>query len=458
VAGKAELRVIPQPIGILVLLIGFLVRANGAVRAQVVFCLFGASAAVQMPALGGATLVPAVLFLPFLAYWALREVPLTFWRHVPRGAAWYMGLVAWGVISAMLVPRLLEGQVNILTNDRSASVPTVGAFPLRPVSGNFTQTVYALGDLAALVSFCILLAKPGRHGDFRKGVTILATLNIAAALTSIAAFYSGAFDPISVFRTAGAIFDAYEVGGLVRIQGMFSETSAFSGFSLPIFAFMATLWLLDPRPGPAGPLALVTLLLLLFSTSATAYAGLSAYGGLACAGLAARRIQAAVRRKPVLAVILIAAGVLLLAAILFEFRALTRVYEFFDQLLFKKMESESGRQRGMLNTAAWSNFVDTFGLGVGLGSTSASSYPLVLLSNVGLIGTGAFIGFLASLFPKERPAQRLSAVPEAARQAVLAALCAAAISATVFELGVLFYAYAAAAMTPERRTGAGGQR
>jgi len=38
-----------------------------------VFCLFGAAAAIALPALGGATITPAVMFLPFLLARALGE-------------------------------------------------------------------------------------------------------------------------------------------------------------------------------------------------------------------------------------------------------------------------------------------------------------------------------------------------------------------------------------------------
>lgn len=59
-----------------------------------------------------------------------------------------------------------------------------------------------------------------------------------------------------------------------------------------------------------------------------------------------------------------------------------------------KVHSRFGIERATGNWQAWSNFVDTYGLGVGLGSARASSFPLVVLSNLGLPGGLMFSAFL----------------------------------------------------------------
>ena len=73
-----------------------------------VFCLFGAAAAIALPALGGATITPAVLFLPFLLARALAERGLGgCLRQVsfPNAGFWLLLLVVWGVLSAYFLPR-----------------------------------------------------------------------------------------------------------------------------------------------------------------------------------------------------------------------------------------------------------------------------------------------------------------------------------------------------------------
>jgi hypothetical protein len=103
-------------------------------------------------------------------------------------------------------------------------------------------------------------------------------------------------------------------------------------------------------------------------------------------------------------------------------------------------------ERGSWNRQAWINFLETYAVGTGLGSSRASSFPLVLLSNVGAIGTYVFVAFLSSLFRKSPYEQQMTHdIRSGAQQAVLASLVAATVSATVFDLGVAFYLFAAAA-------------
>jgi hypothetical protein len=122
------------------------------------------------------------------------------------------------------------------------------------------------------------------------------------------------------------------------------------------------------------------------------------------------------------------------------------------------MDSSSALERGSWNAQAWQNFIDTWGVGTGLGSARASSYPLVLASNLGVLGLLLYAAFLAHVFFGTTQGA-VEPIVGASRRAVLAALIAACISAVVFDLGLAFYAYAAAATCHERlrRTSTGAQ-
>jgi hypothetical protein len=125
--------------------------------------------------------------------------------------------------------------------------------------------------------------------------------------------------------------------------------------------------------------------------------------------------------------------------------------DFFGVTVVRKLDSLSGLERGSWNQQAWINFIDSRGLGVGLGSARASSFALVLLSNVGIVGAVLFMLFLAHVLAPARPDAEDNAdaaVQRAARHAVLAAALAATVSAVVFDLGLSFYAFAAAAAAP----------
>jgi len=62
-------------------------------------------------------------------------------------------------------------------------------------------------------------------------------------------------------------------------------------------------------------------------------------------------------------------------------------------MILEKGETGSGRNRMYANLVAWNAFVDTWGLGVGLGSMYASGVLITTLANVGIPGSIFFIMF-----------------------------------------------------------------
>ena len=111
----------PTPFAALVLLLALVTPARRMPLALLLCCLFGASAAIELPALGGAPITPAVLLMPFVVWSALREQgpdrcvqPLLF----PQAGFWLLMLVTWGVLSAYFVPRFLDGQTLLYGTDR----------------------------------------------------------------------------------------------------------------------------------------------------------------------------------------------------------------------------------------------------------------------------------------------------------------------------------------------------
>jgi len=434
---------------------GLLASHSGALTLQLLWCLFGAAAAIALPGLGGATITPAVLFLPFLLVCAigkrgvdgcLRQVAY------PAAGFWLALLVVWGVLSAYFLPRIFAGEVMIRALDRAALDLGIALVPLHPVSTNLTQSGYALGGVFAFVAVRTLLETQGMLDRFRDAVLLLAGLNCLAAVINLAEFYLGLPSLLEYVRTAGyAMFDSYEMAGLMRIQGTFSETAAFASFTLPLFAFTSSLWLYKVRTAYSGVLALASLVFLLISTSGTAYMGLAIY--LSCLGLGLAWGGLVYGRVPNLGALLLMgmlAPLVVCGVFFFEPALADRVADVFEVTVLNKMQSDSGIERGSWNQQAWSNFLDTYGMGVGLGSARASSYLLVLLSNVGVIGTLLFFVFLIRLFRSDclLHAAPDRAVVRASKHALFAALISSSLSGAVFDLGILFYAFAAAAVAP----------
>lgn len=442
----------PTLFALLVCVGGVFASRTGALTLQVLWSLFGATAAILLPALGGATITPAVLFLPFLLARALSERGVRGCLRqtaYPDAGFWLLLLAMWGMFSAYFLPRLFAGEVLIRTYDRYSLVRSIPLVGLHPVSGNITQVGYALGGLVAFLAVRVLLEERGRLDRFRDAVLLLAGLNCLAAVINVGELYFGLPSMLEYVRNGGyAILVGGELGGLQRVSGTFPETSAFSAFTLPLFAFTFSLWLSKVRPTWSAVLALASLAFLLISTSGTAYFGLAVY--LVCLGLALAWRGLARGNVPRLGALLLAGmlGQLILCAVLiYHPEAMEPVARFFDATVGNKMQSLSGIERSSWNQQAWSNFLDTYGIGIGLGSAQASSFPLVLLSNVGVIGTLFFLAFVVKVLKGGQADSTLpaAAVTRAARHAVLATLIAASISGRVFDLGVAFYAFAAAA-------------
>lgn len=442
---------IPTPFALIVILVAILSSGERMPRALMLCCLFGATAAIELPALGGAPITPAVLLLPFLVWRALQEEGVhacTRQLAYPQAGFWLMLLVVWGVLSAYFLPRLFAGETMLFGTDRGV-MKGVRLMPLQPLSTNLTQSAYAVASLCAFAALAALLQPEGRLARFRDAVLLLASVNCAAALLNLAELHLGIPSLLAFVRNAGyAILVGGDIGGLQRISGTFAETSAFSAFTLPLLAFTTCLWRDGVRPRYSGIVALLTLTFLLLSTSSTAYASLAAYAALAAMAAGWQSLsRAEAPRLGLGAWLLWTLAVVACLVLLLRPEIATRIADFFGITLVRKLETSSGVERSSWNMQAWTNFLDVYGVGVGLGSARASSYPLVLLSNVGVLGTLLFLAFVARLLVP--PARTLesedAAVARAARHAVLATLIAASVSGVVFDLGLAFYAFAAAA-------------
>lgn len=429
--------------GLVVVLAGLLARGNKATYFQVGFCLLGSTAAIALTALNNAPIQPSILFLPFFVYHAWRAAGAGALSKVSKAGFWLALYTVWAVLSALILPRLFLGEIEVCLLDRSATAGGSPLAPVRPVSGNMTQSAYIMAGTVAFFAFRAVAGRAQGRESLCKAVLLLAALNCFAGLLNIVEFYAGLPSVLELVRNAGyAVFGAYEVAGLVRIQGTFSEASTFAGFTLPLFAFTSTLWLERRHTRVAGLTALASLTLLLISTSATAYASMAIYAAIFGVGLLMKNNRGGVLPLPTLLWIGTATVLAVLAfAVTFQLPAITRVSEYFTHTLFNKLESSSGIERSFWNAQAWSNFLDTYGLGVGLGTVYASSYPLVILSNVGIIGAGLFVAFVLALL--RGPAD---AIQSAGRYAVLSTLVTASVSGTVPSFNLVFYAFAAVAM------------
>ena len=447
---------LPTPFALFVAIAAWRANEETILRTFMLCCLFGATAAFTLPSLGNAPITPAVAMVPVLVWRALagRKINDALRHLVPgRAGFWLMIMFVWGAFTAVVMPRLFAGETYVFSTSRSSDFLGVSRSLLAPNSTNITQTAYLALSLVVFVAVSLLLESKGRAEKFSMAVIYLGVANAIVAVLGLVEFELGVIGPVALLKNASyTVFDSYEIGGLVRITGAFAEASGFAGFTIPLMAFVGSLWSSGFRRQVTGPLAFVLLALLLFSTSSTAYVAVGLYAVFLALSAAWQSIVPGGRRFALGwgSGLCGMAAVAACLAILLAPEAFTTAWQFLDVMVVRKLESESGLERSSWNAQAWVNTMDTLGLGAGLGSVRASSFPLVLVSNVGFLGAGLFLAFVvrAAVPPSEFVNDHVAITRLAARHAMLAALIAASLAAGVFDLGSMFYAFAAAAAIP----------
>lgn len=446
-------------IGLMTVMAGVICAMLGhrATVAMLIFTtLFGSAGALII---GAANIQPAHLFLGFLAVAALTrtrilEATLTALAP-PRPGFWFACLVLYGVVGGYLLPRIFAGTTMIVPLGMSEYADTGSTVPLGPVSSNFTQSVYLSASLA---TFAMVVAIASTRDGFQAvlaGLLAYCAGNVFFALLDLATYFSGTGALLDFMRNARYVMHhEEEVGGLKRIVGSFTEASAFARSTLGALGFAGTLWLSGYKPMLTGSLALASLALVILSTSSAGLAGVipvliilyvTAFNRCGV-GPGTRRSSLTVLVAPPLLAL-----VLMVVAIDPEASAVVR--EYVDTVILNKATTSSGMERASWNMTALQNFMDTWGIGVGLGTARASSFPLALLSNVGVLGTLFYILFAATAFMKRRGTPRTLPfdVRLAARNACLGLLIGDLLVGPVIDQGLFFYALAAiASAEPER--------
>lgn len=442
------------PIGIATFVVGFLCLLLGKralAAALVIASLLGAAAAMFI---GDLNIMPAQVVLVFVGLsLALhpRQLPEVLVALTPpRPAFWFFCLVAYGIVSSLIYPRLFAGVTDVFPIAQTSSDGFYTSVPLGPVSGNLSQPLYMIGNLACLLFF--LSVANSRDGFRFLTASLLAhgVLNIAFAVIDVATFATGTQSVLDFMRNANyAMLHEGMLFGMKRIVGSFTETSAFARVSIGVIGFAATLWICRRHTAVAGTVALVTLVMVVLSTSSS---GLAILPLLLFLLFATATKLAVIDRRPQPGLIVLLVGAPLVMVVAGILLALNRemaevVQSYVDTLVVNKMSTDSGIERSSWNSSAWQNFLDTWGLGVGLGTNRTSSFAMALLSHVGLIGVFLYLAFIFTAIIRipERPGSYVADVKLAARNACLGLIATDTLVSSTIDQGYFFIALIALA-------------
>jgi hypothetical protein len=319
--------------------------------------------------------------------------------------------------------------------------------PLGPTGGNITQTAYFLLGVLLFVALAVTLERRDILEKMRGGFFTFVIAHVALGWVDFAGKLAGAGDVLEPIRTANyALLTETEQSGFWRIVGGCPEASSFAAFGMAALAFAFT-YLRAAGSWLALLLTISMLVLLLLSTSSTAYVGVTALALLALASIGRSALADRLKQQDLM---LAAAALMLLAAMLGVFLYDSSLFapftDLIDTMVVNKAVSSSGQERAYWNIRSLHSFLDTYGLGVGMGSSRSSSWAVSILAQLGVAGAMMMAALLALLvrgmgqlrpLPGEVP---LFALCAGARACAIGYLLAGSIAGGTADPGVLFFA------------------
>lgn len=410
---------------------------------------FGAAAAFNLPAAGGASILVSDLaaLMMFAMLWVQPDAPgrIAGTMRAFQPGFWMLLLVIVCAISALFFPRLFLGATDVFGISRANNEVGIIEIPLHPTTGNLTQLFRIFLDAAAFFATATVFRLRPDGRTVLIAMAVATFVNAALGWIDVLSFSVGLPQLLGPIQTANyAILSDVAMAGLKRMIGGFPEASAFGYYTLGLFAFWLHMWVVRGRSWLITLALVVSTVALLRSTSSSAYVAAAAfvlaYAGMRLASGAGRSVS---HRSVGVTLGLVGGLALGLMALGLAYLLIEPVNAFLDRALFDKMGTASGVERMSWNTQAWRNFLETWGVGAGLGSMRASNWLLACLGSIGALGTALFLCFVAAL-------ARLPAGGEAERAPVIGALksgcfalfISANLTAPTPDLGIFFFAMA----------------
>jgi hypothetical protein len=372
----------------------------------------------------------------------LRDLGTTFRLH--RTSYIVLALLIYVFLSAIIFPRFFLGETNVFVARADGKLGVLEV-PLSPSSGNITQTGYfAIGALLYF-AVLILLSRYGRFELIRKGFLAAIWCHVVLSIISLAGNLVGAGDILLPIRTANyALLTDTEMAGFVRLVGGFPEASSFGIATFGCLGFTYAYWTVTRAPLMLFLTCLLAAFLFL-STSSTAYGALVVsivfvFGWIGKSLLVGRLTRGHSYVLGIAVVSLVA----VLCVLLIKPQVFDPVVRLIDTAVLSKADSDSARERGYWNMKSLESVVDTGLLGVGMGSSRASSWLVAAISQLGLPGILLIGMMIAQFLRRAEPTQdprdlRIVALHEGARAAALCTLIAITISGGSADPGILVF-------------------
>lgn len=315
-------------------------------------------------------------------------------------------------VVTVFMPRLFAGEAMVVPMRGIVSEPT----PLHPTTQNLSQFAYLTISVLTVFAFARVLQDRAMRQHALKAMCLGGFVTVATGLLDYASQFLLLAPLLDPFRTASyALLTDVQVFGSKRVVGLMPEASAYGWQCL---SFLSALYffrraVIDTRVRNLYVVAVLALLAVCawLSTSSGTYVGLAllavviALEWLLRLGVDPRQGSLYRRGLGGEMSFAVCAVIALALATIVEPHILDPVYSLVERMVIDKQASTSFEERGMWRAVAAQSLVQTHGLGVGVGSTRASSSLVAVFSSTGLLGGALFYGFvLQSLLRRTRRA------------------------------------------------------
>ncbi len=355
--------------------------------------LLGGASAVTLPALGGSSIAPASFALVFLVIRILLS-PAGRFPVVAKALVQNPFLAffcIYGAIGAFLFPRLFFHAINV-PQLRAVGGGLFATAPVEFSSQNITTAVYLLGTFLAFLCALVAGALEHRKRLLLKTIAVVSWAHIMFGVLDIILSKAGLRDFLDFFRNATYMQLVQEVGGVQRVAGIFPEPSAYAGYAFGFLVLNTELWMRARMPRLTGTTSLALLIMLLLTTSSTAYVSIAAYALVLLLRMTFTPLRLPLSKKISLGLIASIGGAALLALEVFVPAMSRLMLDILQQMTFGKLHSLSGVQRSFWAHKAWAAFWTTNWIGVGPGSLRSSGLVSAIAGSLGLVGLVTFFG------------------------------------------------------------------
>lgn len=325
-----------------------------------------------------------ILWKPSLVQWsAENKVPLI----------WMWVFVMISLLGALSLPQVFEGAMVYspkLSIDEQYNNLTRLVFG----SSHFNQAAQLMINA---VIFSLLWLRGIQFSLAIRWIFIAFWISIFFAGWQLVANVTGAYFPEEWLYTVDAwsVGNEQMAGGFKRINGAFLEPSTLSTYLIGVFAFLLVRWVKEAS-WFLFLCVLVAAIGLIITTSTTAYLGLLLVILAVLFGFTGLQIlEGGWINKSLFGIL--TATILGLIFLSISMLASGEVRDLFDLVLTQKSEGDSFQVRLDADLQSLSILLNTYGLGLGLGSNRPSSFLAFLISNIGLSGLMAFIMLLMTL-------------------------------------------------------------